>query len=74
MRTVLSNSDVSRTSDISISAYLRTSPSVPGQSQPDMGNDILLARLDLSPVLEAHAVRLTVLRLWRCVMLIMAPR
>jgi serum/glucocorticoid-regulated kinase 2 len=50
-------SDVSRASDISVSAYLRTQPSIPGQSQADMGNDILLARLDLSPALEAHAVR-----------------
>lgn len=49
-------SDVSRHSDISLSAYLRTQPSVPGQSQPDMGNDILLGRLDLSPVLDAHGV------------------
>ncbi|KAF8331317.1 putative Serine/threonine-protein kinase gad8 [Cantharellus anzutake] len=48
--------DVSRTSDITISAYLRTQPVISGLSQPDMGNDILLSRLDLSPALEANAV------------------
>ncbi|KAF9519393.1 hypothetical protein BS47DRAFT_1337145 [Hydnum rufescens UP504] len=48
--------DVSRASDITVSAYLRTQTSILGQSQADMGNDILLARLDLSPALEAHAV------------------
>jgi serum/glucocorticoid-regulated kinase 2 len=43
--------DVSRTSDISVSAYLRTAPS---QTQEDMGNDILMARVDLTPMLEGH--------------------
>ena len=35
-------SDVSRISDVSISAYLRTSPIVPGQNRNDMGNDLFL--------------------------------
>jgi len=49
----LVDSDVSRQSGISISAYLRTSPSsVTGENHPDMGNDILLARVDLSPPLD----------------------
>ncbi|TEB25035.1 AGC/Akt protein kinase [Coprinellus micaceus] len=43
--------DVSRTSNISVAAYLRTSAS-PGQE--DMGNDMLLARVDLTPSLDAH--------------------
>lgn len=47
-------SDVSRTSGISVSAYLRTSPSgVTGENHPDMGNDILLARVDLTPTLDS---------------------
>ncbi|KAI0071308.1 Pkinase-domain-containing protein [Panus rudis PR-1116 ss-1] len=47
------NFDVSRTSTpVTLSAYLRTNQS--GQGQDDMGNDILIARLDLQPVLEAH--------------------
>ncbi|KAG8751953.1 AGC protein kinase Gad8 [Serendipita sp. 396] len=48
------NFDVSRTSGISVSAYLRTSPSsVSGENNPDMGNDILLARVDLTPALDS---------------------
>jgi serum/glucocorticoid-regulated kinase 2 len=47
-------SDVSRTSGITVSAYLRTSPSgVTGENHPDMGNDILLARVDLTPTLDS---------------------
>ncbi|KZT70610.1 Pkinase-domain-containing protein [Daedalea quercina L-15889] len=42
--------DVSRTSNISVSAYLRTAQCVPGQG--DMGNDLLMARVDLSPALD----------------------
>lgn len=45
-------SDVSRTSNIAVSAYLRTAQSVQGQE--DMGNDILMARVDLTPVLDGH--------------------
>ena len=45
-------SDVSRTSNIAVSAYLRTAPA---QGQDDMGNDLLLARVDLTPVLDGHA-------------------
>lgn len=55
----LSSSDVSRTSTISISAYLRTAQCVQGQD--DMGNDLLMARVDLTPALDAH-VRLSSLR------------
>lgn len=44
-------SDVSRTSNISVSSYLRTT--VAGQD--DMGNDLLMARVDLTPMLEGHA-------------------
>ncbi|KAJ4474428.1 kinase-like domain-containing protein [Lentinula aciculospora] len=45
------NFDVSRTSTISVSAYLRT---VAMQGPDDMGNDLLLARVDLTPVLDGH--------------------
>ena len=45
-------SDVSRTSNVSVSAYLRTAQSVKGQE--DMGNDLLMARVDLTPVLDGH--------------------
>lgn len=45
------NFDVSRTSNISVSAYLRT---VSSQTQDDMGNDILIARVDLTPQLDNH--------------------
>ncbi|THH30970.1 hypothetical protein EUX98_g3205 [Antrodiella citrinella] len=44
--------DVSRSSTISVSAYLRTAQCVQGQD--DMGNDILMARVDLTPVLDIH--------------------
>jgi len=43
-------SDVSRISSISVSAYLRTAAAVQGQD--DMGNDLLMARVELTPVLE----------------------
>ncbi|KAF8657583.1 hypothetical protein AX16_002166 [Volvariella volvacea WC 439] len=43
--------DVSRTSNISVSSYLRTA-SVQGQD--DMGNDLLMARVDLTPSLDGH--------------------
>lgn len=42
--------DVSRTSNISVSSYLRTTVGGP----EDMGNDLLIARLDLTPTLEGH--------------------
>lgn len=44
------DSDVSRTSNISVSSYLRTT--VAGHD--DMGNDLLMARVDLTPMLEGH--------------------
>jgi hypothetical protein len=43
---------VSRTSNISVSAYLRTAAAVHGQD--DMGNDLLMARVDLTPMLDGH--------------------
>ncbi|KAF8737450.1 hypothetical protein AX14_012840 [Amanita brunnescens Koide BX004] len=46
------NFDVSRTSNVSVSSYLRTAASVQGKD--DMGNDILIARVDLMPVLDGH--------------------
>ena len=58
--TVVLPSDVSRTSNVSVSAYLRTAQSVRGKE--DMGDDILMARVDLTPVLDGHvseAYRLT---------------
>jgi hypothetical protein len=51
----LSRSDVSRTSNLSLSAYLRTSQGLVGQD--NMGNDLLIGRLDLTPVLDAHVCR-----------------
>ncbi|EIN05527.1 Pkinase-domain-containing protein [Punctularia strigosozonata HHB-11173 SS5] len=44
--------DVSRTSNVSISAYLRTAQSLQGQD--DMGNDLLIARGDITPSLDGH--------------------
>ncbi|KZT25592.1 Pkinase-domain-containing protein [Neolentinus lepideus HHB14362 ss-1] len=44
--------DVSRTSNIAVSAYLRTTQCVQGQD--DMGDDLLMARVDLTPVLDGH--------------------
>jgi hypothetical protein len=46
------NSDVSRTSNLSLSTYLRTSQGMVGQD--NMGNDLLMGRLDLTPGLDAH--------------------
>ncbi|KAL1679493.1 kinase-like domain-containing protein [Schizophyllum commune] len=43
--------DVSRTSNISVSSYLRTAPV---QGKDDMGNDILMGRVDLTPQLDGH--------------------
>lgn len=48
--------DVSRTSSISVSAYLRTSAYTPGQETHEMGNDILIGRVDLLPSFDAHHV------------------
>ena len=48
----LGHSDVSRTSNLSLSTYLRTSQGMVGQD--NMGNDLLMGRLDLTPVLDAH--------------------
>jgi hypothetical protein len=54
----LARSDVSRTSNLSLSAYLRTSQGLLGQD--NMGNDLLIGRLDLTPVLDAHVCRFLV--------------
>jgi hypothetical protein len=48
----LDHSDVSRTSNLAVSTYLRTSQGMVGQD--NMGNDLLMGRLDLTPVLDAH--------------------
>lgn len=45
-------SDVSRISSIAVSAYVRTAAAVQGDN--DMGNDLLMGRVDLTPVLEGH--------------------
>ncbi len=44
-------SDVSRTSNIIVSSYLRTASA---QGQDDMGNDLLIARVELTPMLDGH--------------------
>ena len=49
---VLRGSDVSRLSNIAVSAYLRTA--APVQGQDDMGNDLLMGRVDLTPMLDGH--------------------
>ncbi|KAH7911768.1 kinase-like domain-containing protein [Hygrophoropsis aurantiaca] len=46
--------DVSRTSNIAISAYLRKT--APANSQEDMGNDLLMARVDLTPALDGQHI------------------
>ncbi|KAG8935587.1 AGC protein kinase Gad8 [Tulasnella sp. 419] len=46
--------DVSRGADISLSAYLRTQPPAAGDDQNNMGNDLLMCRLDLTPILDGH--------------------
>lgn len=43
---------MSRISSIAVSAYLRTAAAVQGQD--DMGNDLLMGRVDLTPVLDGH--------------------
>ncbi|KAG8850049.1 AGC protein kinase Gad8 [Tulasnella sp. 330] len=48
--------DVSRLSDLSISAYLRTQPPASGEDQNNMGNDLLICRLDHNLVLDGHHV------------------
>lgn len=48
------SSDVSRKSNIAVSAYLRAAPV---QGKDDMGNDILLSRVDLMPILDSRVSR-----------------
>lgn len=43
---------MSRISSIAVSAYVRTAAAVAGDN--DMGNDLLMGRVDLTPVLEGH--------------------
>lgn len=43
--------DVSRTSTVIVSAYLRTNQSA--YTREDMGNDILMARVEIAPVLDS---------------------
>ncbi|KAJ2930558.1 hypothetical protein H1R20_g6543, partial [Candolleomyces eurysporus] len=43
--------DVCRISNISVSAYLRTAATA---GQDNMGNDLLMARVDLTPILDGH--------------------
>lgn len=45
--------DVSRASDVTVSAYLRTAP---GHDRQDMGNDLLLSSVTFSPNLQAKGV------------------
>jgi hypothetical protein len=54
----LARSDVSRTSNISVAAYLRTSACTSGQETHEMGNDLLVGRVDLTPTLDAHVSNL----------------
>jgi hypothetical protein len=50
-------SDVSRISNVSVSAYLRTAQCLKGQD--DMGNDLLIARVDITPSLDGQVSLLT---------------
>ena len=54
--TLITSSDVSRTSNISVSSYLRTAAAIQGQD--NMGNDLLMGRVDLTPMLDGHVSRL----------------
>ena len=47
--------DVSRMSNISVSAYLRTTQAGL-QGTDDMGNDILMGHVEITPVLDGHHV------------------
>ncbi|KAL5521078.1 hypothetical protein ACEPAG_9000 [Sanghuangporus baumii] len=49
--------DVSRTSNIIVSAYLRTTQCVQGHD--DMGNDLLMGRVEISPMLDGKAVHVS---------------
>ncbi|KAA1073077.1 AGC protein kinase Gad8 [Puccinia graminis f. sp. tritici] len=45
--------DVSRASDVTVSAYLRTAP---GHDRQDMGNDLLISSVTFSPNIQAKGV------------------
>ncbi|OCB91531.1 AGC/Akt protein kinase [Sanghuangporus baumii] len=49
--------DVSRTSNIIVSAYLRTTQCVQGHD--DMGNDLLMGRVEISPMLDGKALHVS---------------
>lgn len=51
---VLHDSDVSRASDVTVSAYLRTAP---GHDRQDMGNDLLIGSVTFSPNIQAKVNR-----------------
>jgi hypothetical protein len=47
------DSDVSRASDVTVSAYLRTAP---GHDRQDMGNDLLISSVTFSPNIQAKVI------------------
>ena len=47
---------MTRASEISLSAYLRTAPSVPGQERADMGNDLFLAGVKIQPTFDNQQI------------------
>jgi serum/glucocorticoid-regulated kinase 2 len=49
-----SHSDVSRSSEVTISAYLRTAATLPGQNRSDMGNDLFLGGLKFTPGFDSQ--------------------
>ncbi|SCV73827.1 BQ2448_6257 [Microbotryum intermedium] len=46
--------DVSRVSDVTISAYLRTAPVAAGGNRNDMGNDLFLGGINFTPVFDPN--------------------
>ncbi|SGY18797.1 BQ5605_C014g07476 [Microbotryum silenes-dioicae] len=46
--------DVSRVSDITISAYLRTAPVAAGGNRNDMGNDLFLGGINFTPIFDPN--------------------
>jgi serum/glucocorticoid-regulated kinase 2 len=49
-------SDVSRASEITVSAYLRTSQTAPGHGRNDMGNDLFLGGVKVTPVFDSKVI------------------
>ena len=56
---MFAGSDVSRSSEVTISAYLRTAPTVPGQNRSDMGNDLFLGGLKFTPSFDSQVGKLS---------------